>query len=48
MIGRLKLSAVLLLVLVKPASPQRPVDRRDPSPHTATLVTVEDGVQLEV
>lgn len=50
MVGRPKLSliALLLLALSRPTSTQQSVEWEDPSPHTATLVTVEDGVQLEV
>jgi len=36
----------VLLAVAAPASAQ--VEWKDPSPHTAKLVTVEDGVQLEV
>ncbi len=37
----------VLLAVVTPASPQH-VEWKDPSPHAATLVTVDDEVQLEV
>lgn len=36
-----------LLALATPASPQQ-IEWRDPSPHVATFVTVEDDVRLEV
>jgi pimeloyl-ACP methyl ester carboxylesterase len=53
---RLSFVASLLLVLVAsvlPASPQATSTQqsagwRDPSPHRTTLVTVDDGIQLEV
>ena len=37
----------VLLTVAAPASPQQ-AEWKDPSPHTTRLVTVEDGVQLEV
>jgi non-heme chloroperoxidase len=58
MIARLRLSLIaplfvvllLLLLLASPiaASTQESAEWHDPSPHRTTLVTVEDGVQLEV
>ena len=44
-----RLSSVLcvLLAVATPASPQ-PTEWKDSSPHATRLVTVEDGVQLEV
>lgn len=41
------LSLLILAVAAAPASAQ-PDEWRDPSPHTARLVTVDDNVQLEV
>jgi pimeloyl-ACP methyl ester carboxylesterase len=40
-------AAVVLLAATAPAT-RRQADWSDPSPHTATLVTVEDDVRLEV
>lgn len=40
-------AAVVLLAATAPAPPQQ-VEWSDPSPHQATLVTVEDDVRLEV
>jgi non-heme chloroperoxidase len=37
----------VLLAVATPASPQQ-MEWKDPSPHATRLVTVEDGVQLEV
>ncbi|MGH9384348.1 MAG: alpha/beta fold hydrolase [Vicinamibacterales bacterium] len=48
MTGRLTMIVLLLVALAKPAWAQPPVDWKDPSPHKATFVALEDGVELEV
>jgi pimeloyl-ACP methyl ester carboxylesterase len=45
--GRLSSVLCVLLAAAMSASPQQ-VEWKDPSPHTTRLVTVDDGVQLEV
>src|SRR5688500_4541004 len=44
---RLLCALCVLVAVAPPASPQQ-VEWKDPSPHKTTLVTVEDGVQVEV
>ena len=38
----------VLFGIVTPVSPQQTEWKDDPSPHAMRVVTVEDGVQLEV
>lgn len=50
MVGRLRLPLITLLFLAssRATSTQQSAEWPDPSPHRTALVTVEDGVQLEV
>jgi non-heme chloroperoxidase len=45
---RLPLIALLLLASSRATSTQQPTEWQDPSPHSTTLVRVQDGVQVEV